>query len=476
MYQATGGAAGWREVFAKGRGGLFGLICLGVWLNAADTLVVATLLPSVGSALGGYEAFGWATAGFLLGSVLSGAASGLAAERIGLARATSVASLVYASGCVLSALAGDMTGFITGRILQGLGGGALAGLCQVAVGVLFPERSLARVYSGVSSVWGAATLAGPLLGGLFADAGVWRGVFWLFAAQALVVAFLALRMFPGRPARPSSRPIGWLQLGLIGVGVCLIAVADQAPRGAAAAGLVGLGVAVLGACLRLDRFRAARLLPRGAHQPGSVLGAAYATLFLLTASSMGFVVYGPALLQRLADASALTAGYVIASQSIAWTVCGLCVAGLGGKWPARLVSLGALGVGLGVLLCGLAFSQGSLPAATAAGLVLGTGFGMCWAFISQAVIVATPRAERERAAAGATTVRLTGAATGAALASVLAGQLGFAENLSPATAQRVGLWVFWAALPLAGLGVISALRLASALAAERPADQSWSRP
>ena len=30
------------------------LICLGVWLNAADSLVTATIMPSVGADLGGY--------------------------------------------------------------------------------------------------------------------------------------------------------------------------------------------------------------------------------------------------------------------------------------------------------------------------------------------------------------------------------------------------------------------------------------
>lgn len=177
----------------------------------------------------------------------------------------------------------------------------------------------------------------------------------------------------------------------------------------------------------------ARLPPRGAYEPGSVPGAAFATLFLLTAASMGFLVYGPALLRSLADAFALTAGYVIASQSIAWTICSLCVAGPGGKGPARLASLGV-------------------------------------------VSVATPRDERERGAAGATTVRLTGTAAGVAFASVLAGQPGFAQDQSATKAEAVGLSVFLAAPPLAGLGVISALRLASALAAERALDQSWSRP
>lgn len=60
----------WTEVLGEGRLPRFVLICLAVWLNAADSLVTATIMPSVGRALGGYAYFGWATSGYLMGSVL----------------------------------------------------------------------------------------------------------------------------------------------------------------------------------------------------------------------------------------------------------------------------------------------------------------------------------------------------------------------------------------------------------------------
>ena len=44
----------WSDLLAEGRLPRFALICLGVWLNAADSLVTATILPSVGADLGGY--------------------------------------------------------------------------------------------------------------------------------------------------------------------------------------------------------------------------------------------------------------------------------------------------------------------------------------------------------------------------------------------------------------------------------------
>jgi len=86
---ATAVAPGsWADVLGEGRAPRFALICLGVWLNAADSLVTATIMPSVGRALGGYAYFGWATALYLLGSVMAGASSGVLALRFGLRSAT----------------------------------------------------------------------------------------------------------------------------------------------------------------------------------------------------------------------------------------------------------------------------------------------------------------------------------------------------------------------------------------------------
>jgi MFS family permease len=85
---STLASGSWADLLAEGRLARFVLICLAVWLNAADSLVTATIMPSVGRALGGYALFGWATAGYLMGSVLTGASSGTLALRFGLRSAT----------------------------------------------------------------------------------------------------------------------------------------------------------------------------------------------------------------------------------------------------------------------------------------------------------------------------------------------------------------------------------------------------
>src|SRR5438067_5561727 len=103
MTSTTAAANGWGDLLAEGRLSRFALICLGVWLNAADALVTATIMPSVGAELGGYAYFSWATAGFLVGAILAGASSGRLSELFGLRTATVLAGLLTAAGCAMSA-------------------------------------------------------------------------------------------------------------------------------------------------------------------------------------------------------------------------------------------------------------------------------------------------------------------------------------------------------------------------------------
>lgn len=454
--------AGWAEVLAEGRAPQFVLICLGVWLAAADSLVTATIMPAVGASLGGYAWFGWATAGFLLGSVAAGASSGRLAEMFGLRAGVAVTAAIYAAGCALSAAAPDMATFLAGRVLQGLGGGWVAGFSSVAVGLLFPDRTLARVYAAVTAVWGVASLVGPLFGGVFADAGIWRWAFWAFAIQGLAVGLAALRMLPGGDGRRAGAGVPWWQLAVVAVAVAAVGFADLAGSAAGALGLIAVGMALLVLLVRWDARARVRLLPLAAGDLSSPAGAGYATMFLMTVASMGFAIYGPAILQTLHGLSATGAGYVISAESLAWTVAGLAVTQLAGGWPRRLIVAGVAAAAAGVALSAPAFVAGGVWSVAAAGAVLGAGFGLCWSFMSQKIMVSLPPEERAIGAAAMTTVRLTGAAAGAALAGVAANLVGFAEGLDETTAKAAGLWVALALLPLGLAAIWPALRLAKA--------------
>ena len=242
----------WADLMADGRLPRFALICLGVWLNAADSLVTATIMPSVGAQLGGYAYFSWATAGFLVGAILAGASSGRVSEIFGLRGATAMAGVIMTLGCVMSALAPDVATFLAGRLIQGLGSGWISGFAMVAIALLFPERHWARVFASVTFIWGIATVLGPLFGGAVLEGGTWRDVFWLFALQAGVFSAAAPLLLRGASKAGGGPGVPWLQLAVLGVGVAAIAVADVVKAPALAVGLVVVGLAILTLVIWID--------------------------------------------------------------------------------------------------------------------------------------------------------------------------------------------------------------------------------
>ncbi|HEX3887433.1 MAG TPA: MFS transporter [Phenylobacterium sp.] len=449
----------WRDLLGEGRLPRFVLICLGVWLNAADGLVTATIMPSVGAQLGGYAYFSWATAGFLVGAILAGASSGRISEIFGLRGATATAGAIMAAGCVMSALAPDVGTFLVGRLIQGLGSGWISGFAMVAIALLFPERHLARVFASVTFIWGIATVLGPLFGGAVLEAGNWRDVFWLFAAQAGVFAAAAPFLLRGASRAGGGPGIPWMQLSVLGVGVAAIAVADVVRAPALAIGLVAGGIAVLGGVVWIDHRARVRLLPHRAGDLRTVCGAGYFAMFALTAATMGFAIYAPPILQQLRGFSPLGAGYTIGSESAAWTLAAMLVAGATGIWDGRWIRVGVACLLASLAVLAWTMADGPFLWVLAGGALMGAAFGLSWSFMSRRLMMALSEADKAIGASAITAVRQTGAAAGSAISGVAANLCGFSAGLTEASARASSFWIFASVIPLALVGGWAAFRL-----------------
>lgn len=450
----------WADLVADGRLPRFALICLGVWLNAADALVTATIMPSVGRDLGGYAFFGWATAGYFTGCILAGATAGRLSEMFSLRSATAGAGLVYAAGCALSAWAPGIGLFLAGRLLQGIGAGWVSGFSYVAVGVLFPERHLPRTFAAISGVWGVATLVGPLVGGLFAQADAWRWVFWTFALQAVAFSAAALWLTPRAGRSDDSAGVPLPQLGLLAAGVAALSICGLIGGIATATGLGAAGLAFMWAAVRLDAGAAVRLFPRQASALATPIGAGFAAIFTSTAASMGLSIYAPAVLQTLRGLSPLVAGYVVAAEAVGWTIMALVVASAQDPWRGRCIRLGGVCVAVSVVELTWALRDGPLWTVIAGSTLMGAGFGLSWSFISQKMLGLLPDRERAVGAGSLVAVRQTGSAAGAALAGAAANLAGATGDvLTGPVAKAVAVWVFAASIPPAILGVWASWRL-----------------
>lgn len=462
----AGSPVRWREVLTPRLAPTVLMLAMAVWLHASDGLMIATMMPAIVSAIGGAPFIGWAFALYEIGSIVAGASAALLALRLGFGRAMALAAFVFAAGCSLSAMAPTMPIMLAGRLGQGLGGGGLVALAFVGVHGLFPPRLMPRVMAVLSALWGLSAFAGPLVGGLFADAGLWRGAFWLYTAKAVLLALAMLvvlgrRRPSGMDDRPTSVPV--LRLACLGLGVTAIAAAGLDVGWPKTPLLIAMGVLAIVAMVRLDgRAGAARMLPANPFGLSTGPSATLTLVFSFSLATIPIGIYGPLILIGLHGLSALAAGYAIAASSIAWSVMAITVSGLPERYDGRTITLGFLAVAISVVGFALTMPTGPIWAIVAFAALEGGGFGTAWSFLLRRATALTPPADRVRIAAAIPTVQRFGYAIGAAGIGIVANAAGLATGDGAANAEtleRVALWVFLACIPAALLGLLAVARL-----------------
>jgi predicted MFS family arabinose efflux permease len=218
----------------------------------------------------------------------------------------------------------------------------------------------------------------------------------------------------------------------------------------------GVGIALLGVFIHIDSRAMVRLLPREAANLRTVVGRGYAAMFALTASSVGLLVYGPALLQQLGGLSPLAGAYLILAHGAAWSITAIWVSGRAESAMKLWIRIGTLAILAGPIFLAATMPSGALLPIMAAAATMGVGFGLSNALLNRGVLVLLSKEDRATGSSALIAVRQVGEVIGAIVAGATANLTGFVQGQPTEDLRHTAFWIFAAAIPLAALGTLSA--------------------
>lgn len=171
---------------------LLALAAVAVAFAAADTYVVVLSLPDMMSTIkldvDELQRAAPIISGFLLGYVAMLPLIGRIADLRGRLPVLVVALVLFGFGSLITAAAYDLPSLVTGRFLQGVGGGGLVPVTLALVADIYPVERRGVPLGVVGAVQELGSVLGPLYGAVVLAFGDWRDIFWINLAVGLVLA------------------------------------------------------------------------------------------------------------------------------------------------------------------------------------------------------------------------------------------------------------------------------------------------
>ncbi|MGX1932162.1 MFS transporter [Microbacterium resistens] len=443
----------WRDLFSGRRLAVSAVLAGGVGLYAMNLFIAAALMPSIVQDLGGSAYYAWAATGFLLAAVISSMLVSRILGAWGAAASYAVGFLVFAAGAVLSALAPTMGLFIAGRVIQGLGGGLLAGLGYAVIRTALPPALWTRAAGLVSAMWGVGTLVGPSVGGLFAELHAWPWAFAALAAVAVVLAIASTRVLPGPDRSADARmSVPYASLVLLTLAAAAFSMSSVVPAGPAVAAALALGAVLLVVFLVVDARSASGVLPKLTYQRRNPLKWVYLTVALICAGVMteNFI---PLFGQELASLSPLMAGFLGAALSIGWVGAQLFSVSLPDRTVGAVLRCAPLLLTGGLVLFGVLLHDGAdigrVIGWALALLVAGAGIGLAFPHLGVAAMRSSADAAvGAQAAAALSTTQL--------IANTIASALGGTFVSFGASALGSAQWMVFGLAALTAVAILTA--------------------
>jgi EmrB/QacA subfamily drug resistance transporter len=414
----------------------------GMLLAALDQTIVGTAMPTIVGRLGGIEHYAWVVTAYLLASTASTPLYGKVSDLIGRRPVLLFAISTFLVGSLLAGLSQNMLELIIFRGIQGLGAGGLMTLAFTIISDAVSPRDRGRYQGLFGAVFGLSSVAGPLVGGYFAEHN-WRWIFYINLPLGILALFLCYHVMSFLPRVRREHKIDWPGALLLVAGVsCLLLGLSwggkQYPW--ASEQIIGLFIAgtVLSVAFLLVEARASEpILPlRLFRRP--TFSIANAAGFILGFGMFGSIIYVPLYLQIVKGATPTDSGLLMLPMMfgviVSSVVSGQVISRIGRyKWfPVA----GTFIMAVGMLMFTQLEVDTPLWQAFCYMLVIGVGLGMGMQPLVLAVQNALDLRDMGAGTSTATFVRSLGGSLGvAALGAIMTNRL--TTELGPRMAAAI---------------------------------------
>ncbi|ELQ6242647.1 MFS transporter [Cronobacter sakazakii] len=220
------------------------IVAFGFFMQALDTTIVNTALPSMAASLGESPLrMHMVIVSYVLTVAVMLPASGWLADRVGVRNIFFTAIVLFTLGSLFCAQSSTLNELVAARVLQGIGGAMMVPVGRLTVMKIVPRDQYMAAMTFVTLPGQVGPLLGPALGGLLVEYASWHWIFLINLPVGIAGAAATLWLMPNYTMQTRRFDFSGFLLLAFGMAALTIALDGYRSTGLSP---VGLGALVAG--------------------------------------------------------------------------------------------------------------------------------------------------------------------------------------------------------------------------------------